>query len=54
VGDVARKAMGDIPIAYVEEAGGVRVSEEEIVEVGRHDVRSRFEPSLICHFCGPR
>jgi hypothetical protein len=32
--------MGDVPIAYVEGAGGVRVSEEEIVAVGKHDVRA--------------
>jgi hypothetical protein len=30
--------MGDVPIAYVEGAGGVRVSEDEIVAVGKHDV----------------
>lgn len=30
--------MGDIPIAYVEGAGGTRVSEDEIVAVGKHDV----------------
>jgi hypothetical protein len=34
--------MGDVPIAYVEEAGGVRVSEDEIVTVGKHDVRARL------------
>lgn len=45
VGDVARKVMGDVPISYVEGAGGVRVSEDEIVEVGKHDVcaRSRID-----------
>lgn len=42
VGDVARKVMGDVPIAYVEGAGGVRVSEDEMVAVGKHDVRTRF------------
>lgn len=31
--------MGDVPISYVEGAGGTRVSEDEIVEVGKHDVR---------------
>lgn len=31
--------MGDVPIAYVEGAGGVRVSEDEIVAVGKYDVR---------------
>ena len=30
--------MGDVPIAYVEGAGGVRVSEDEVVAVGKHDV----------------
>lgn len=42
VGDVARKVMGDVPIAYVEGAGGVRVSEDEIVEVGKHDVGTLY------------
>lgn len=45
VGDVARKVMGDVPIAYVEGAGGIRVSEDEIVEVGKHDVSS----SMLCY-----
>jgi hypothetical protein len=30
--------MGDVPIAYVETAGGTRVSEDDIVAVGKHDV----------------
>jgi hypothetical protein len=38
VGDVARKVMGDVPINYVEGVGGTRVSEEDIVAVGKHDV----------------
>lgn len=38
VRDCARKIMGDAPLAYVEGAGGVRVSEDEAVEVGKHDV----------------
>lgn len=38
VGDVARKVMGDVPISYIEGAGGIRVSEDEVVEVGKHDV----------------
>jgi hypothetical protein len=38
VGDVARKVMGDIPISYIEGVGGVRVSEDELVGVGKHDV----------------
>lgn len=40
MGDVARKVMGDVPIAFVEGAGGTRVSEDEIVAVGKHDVCS--------------
>lgn len=31
--------MGDVPISYIETAGGVRVSEDEVVGVGKHDVR---------------
>lgn len=31
--------MGDVPIAYVEGVGGVRVSEDEVVAVGKHDVQ---------------
>ena len=38
VGDVARKVMGDVPINYVEGVGGTRVSEDDIVAVGKHDV----------------
>jgi hypothetical protein len=30
--------MGDVPINYVEGVGGTRVSEEDIVAVGKHDV----------------
>lgn len=40
VRDCARKIMGDAPLAYVEGAGGVRVSEDEIMEVGKNDVLS--------------
>ncbi|KOC12701.1 GTP-binding protein [Aspergillus flavus AF70] len=43
VGDVAHKVMGDIPISYIEGVGGIRVSEDEIVQVGKHDVLS-FKP----------
>jgi hypothetical protein len=35
--------MGDVPINYVEGVGGTRVSEEDIVAVGKHDVST---PSL--------
>lgn len=38
MGDVARKVMGDVPISYIEGVGGTRVSEEDIVAVGKHDV----------------
>ncbi|KAF2462141.1 P-loop containing nucleoside triphosphate hydrolase protein [Lineolata rhizophorae] len=40
VGDVYRKVMGDAPLAYVETAGGVRVSEDNIVAVGKNDILS--------------
>jgi len=38
VGEVGRKVMGDAPIAYVEGVGGTRVSEDDIVGVGKHDI----------------
>ena len=38
VKDVARKIMGDAPLAYVEGNGGRRVSEDEVVTVGKNDV----------------
>ena len=38
VKDVARKIVGDAPLAYVEGPGGVRVSEDEVVGVGKFDV----------------
>lgn len=38
VGEVARKVMGDAPIAYVEGVGSVRVSEDAIVSPGKNDV----------------
>lgn len=39
VGEVARKVMGDAPIAYIEGVGNMRVSEDDVVAVGKHDVR---------------
>lgn len=42
VKDCARKIMGDAPVAYVEGAGGVRVSEDEVITVGKNDV------SILC------
>lgn len=41
VGEVGRKVMGDAPIAYIEGVGGVRVSEDAIVSVGKNDVSKR-------------
>ncbi|KAI9734603.1 MAG: hypothetical protein M1834_002204 [Cirrosporium novae-zelandiae] len=40
VTEVARKVMGDAPIAYVEGTGGTRVAEDEMVSVGKNDVLS--------------
>ncbi|KAI4251255.1 MAG: hypothetical protein LQ352_004966 [Teloschistes flavicans] len=40
VKECARKVMGDAPLAYVEGAGGVRVSEDEVVAVEKHDILS--------------
>ena len=38
VAEVARKVMGDAPLAYVEGSGGVRVAEDDIVSIGKNDV----------------
>lgn len=38
VADVARKVVGDAPIAYIEGAGGLRVAEDQLVGVGKNDV----------------
>ncbi|KAL1297256.1 hypothetical protein AAFC00_004815 [Neodothiora populina] len=40
VGDVYRKVMGDAPLAYVETVGGMRVSEDDLVSVGKNDILS--------------
>lgn len=40
VGDVYRKVMGDAPLAYVETVGAIRVSEHDIVSVGKNDILS--------------
>lgn len=42
VGDAARKVMGDAPIAYIEGSGGTRVSEDDIIAVGKNDVSFSF------------
>lgn len=38
VGDVARKVMGDAPIAFIEGVGNMRVAEDDLVAVGKNDV----------------
>ncbi|RMZ79906.1 hypothetical protein DV738_g3064, partial [Chaetothyriales sp. CBS 135597] len=40
VADVARKVMGDAPIAFVEGDGGRRVAEDQVVAVGKNDILS--------------
>lgn len=40
VADVARKVMGDAPIAFVEGDGGRRVAEDQVVSVGKNDILS--------------
>jgi len=40
VAEVARKVMGDAPLAYVEGAGGVRVAEDDLVTIGKNDILS--------------
>jgi ribosome-binding ATPase len=37
---VYKKVMGDAPLAYVETAGGQRVSEDDVVAVGKNDILS--------------
>ena len=52
--EVARKVVGDAPLAYVEGAGGIRVAEDDLVAVGKNDVsyclitHERFS-SNVCH-----
>jgi ribosome-binding ATPase YchF (GTP1/OBG family) len=43
VKEVARKVMGDAPLAYVEGVGGLRVSEDDLVAVGKNDVSSLYD-----------
>lgn len=40
VSDVARKVMGDAPIAFVEGDGGRRVAEDQIIAAGKNDILS--------------
>lgn len=56
VADVAKKVMGDAPIAYIEGVGGMRVAEDDPVGVGKNDVGIFFPicfiPLLTTHrFC---
>lgn len=57
VREVARKVVGDAPLAHVEGPGGVRVSEDEVVGIGKYDVSfsSPFFNLLLgcssCFFC---
>jgi hypothetical protein len=30
--------MGDVPLAYVETVGGVRVAEDDLIVMGKNDV----------------
>lgn len=46
VKEVARKVIGDAPLAYVEGAGGVRVGEDDVVSVGKCDVSLPSPKSL--------
>jgi ribosome-binding ATPase YchF (GTP1/OBG family) len=49
IGDVFKKAMGDVPLAYAEalnaSLNAVRVSEDEIVAVGKNDVHILVQTS---------
>lgn len=40
VGEVARKCVGDAPVAYIEGVGGMRVSEDDLVAIGKNDILS--------------
>ena len=40
VGDIARKIMGDAPIAFIEGAGGMRVADDQVVSPGINDILS--------------
>jgi hypothetical protein len=48
VGDAFRKIMGDAPLAYVETIGGVRVSEDDEVKVGKNDVSVLWKHLTSC------
>ena len=40
VRDVARKIVGDAPLAFIEGPGGIKIGEDEVVGVGKFDVLS--------------
>lgn len=56
VADVARKVMGDAPIAYIEGVGGLRVAEDDPVAVGKNDVSPEVPEaqSFMLADIGPR
>lgn len=45
--------MGDIPISYIEGVGGIRVSEDEIVQVGKHDVGASLTITISISVANP-
>lgn len=45
-----RKVMGDAPMAFVETVGGIRVSKDDTVAVGKNDVRQSL-PKLVQSPC---
>lgn len=56
--DVARKVMGDAPIAFIEGVGNIRVAEDDTVGVGKNDVstrpiRIRISSNLLTLFADP-
>lgn len=40
VGEVARKIMGEVPLAAIEGVGGIKVSEDVTIDVGKNDILS--------------
>jgi len=57
VSEVYRKVMGDAPLAYVEAVGGIRVSEDDEIKIGKNDVRMMCSNNdetfakLWCRYC---
>ena len=43
--------MGDAPVAYIEGVGGIRVSEDDVVEAGKNDVSARLRLLHVDHIC---